>query len=165
MLNKTKKGFTIIESIVAIFFLTIGIIGISTLISSFFNPLSFTSNRLVAAYLAQEGIEIIRNIRDTNLLEEENWDNGLISGNWEVDYTEIQQLKYCSHPCESHNLSYLKIDDNGFYSYREGTQSKFKRLINLQKSGDILEVKVTVFWQEKGRSYQLTAQENFYNWR
>ena len=74
------KGFTLIEVIVAIFLVTVGIGGVYALIqrTTAFTPV--VSARFTAAYLAQGGIEMVRNIRDTNWLSGNPWDSGLPSG-------------------------------------------------------------------------------------
>jgi type II secretory pathway pseudopilin PulG len=152
-----NKSFTLIETIIAIFILTTGILALSSLISYFISTSSISSQRLIAAYLAQEGIEIVRNLRDTNLLNGRNWDYGLSNGDWQADYDDSTLSPYAG--------SFLNLETNGFYGYGSGTQTNFKRKINLQKSGDVLKVTVEVSWQEKGRSHSLTAQENIYNWQ
>lgn len=154
--NRSKNSFTLIETIVAVFLLTVGIFGTIGLISYLLSSLSITSQKLVAAYLAQEGIEIVRNFRDSNLIQGRNWDAGLNNGDYQADYNDSNLNSYTD--------TFLKID-GGFYNYDAGVPTIFKRKINLQKSGDLLEIRVTVSWQEKGRSHQLTVQENLYNWR
>ena len=64
-----KNGFTLLEVIVAIFVITIGVIGVISVVQRTAAFTSISSSRLQAAYLAQEGIEIARNIRDGNWLE------------------------------------------------------------------------------------------------
>jgi type II secretory pathway pseudopilin PulG len=152
-----NKSFTLIETIVAIFILTTGILALSSLISYFISTSSISSQRLVAAYLAQEGIEIVRNLRDTNLLNGRNWDYGLGNGDWQADYDDFTLSPYAG--------SFLNLETNGFYGYNSGTQTNFKRKITLQKSGDVLKVLVEVSWQERRRSHSLTAQANLYNWQ
>ena len=80
-----NKSFTLIEVIVAIFLVTVGIGGVYVLIqrTTAFTPV--ISARLTAAYLAQGGIENVRNIRDTNWLEREAWDNGIPPGDWATE--------------------------------------------------------------------------------
>jgi hypothetical protein len=156
MLN---KGFTLIEAITAIFLTTVGIVGISGLISQSITYSTISRQKLIASYLAQEGIEIVRNIRDTNLLEGESWDNGLAPGNWQADYNDQSLSPY--------NDAFLNIENaSGLYGYDSGRPTSFKRKIILNKpSADVLEVRVQILWSEKGRSHQFTAQENLYNWR
>lgn len=77
-----RRGFSLIEVLVAAFIITLGAGGAFALLQ---RTTSFTSNaafQLEASYLAQEGMEIVRNIRDTNLLKVHkgvggNWTNGL----------------------------------------------------------------------------------------
>jgi len=166
-IKTVKKGFTLLETIIAIFIITIGIVGVSGLVSQTISSVTISSQRLIAAYLTQEGIEIVRNIRDTNWLEGSAWDAGLGADDWEGDYNNLN-LTSCPFACEYDDLSSLKIDADGFYSYSAGNETKFKRKITIEDGpvpGDSLKVKVEVFWREKGKPYSVPAQENLYNWR
>ena len=82
--NKTKNGFTILEILIAILVITIGGLAAYAMIQQIVFSTFSSSYRLTAAYLAKERIEIVRNIRDTNWLEQEDWNNGLRSRDWEV---------------------------------------------------------------------------------
>ena len=168
---KIKNGFTIMEAIVAIFVITTGIVGVLSLVTQTNSSATFSKDKLISAYLAQEGIEIVRNIRDTNWLQGLSWDSGLGAGEYEVDYNAA--LTFCPPICDyDHNLRFLKID-GGFYNYFLGTNTKFKRKITISKeeyplgSGryDKIIVTVEVSWQEKGKPHSVSAQENLYNWR
>ena len=83
MLN--KNSFTLIETLVAISLLTVGTVGAFTLIQKTIAFTSVVSSQLQASYLSQEGIEIVRNIRDTNYLKGENWNEGLPQGDWPAE--------------------------------------------------------------------------------
>ncbi|KKU52201.1 MAG: hypothetical protein UX72_C0008G0017 [Parcubacteria group bacterium GW2011_GWA2_47_10] len=63
-----KEGFTLIESIVAITILVGAIFGPLTLITRGIYSVREVKDKLIAANLAQEGIEIIRAFRDSNIL-------------------------------------------------------------------------------------------------
>ena len=165
MIKKAKKykSFTLIEVIVAIFILTVGVLAVFGVIADVFNYISFNSSKLKAIYLAQEGLEIVKNIRDTNYLKKRNnpgiqWDNGLPEGEWEADYDDesLGQL-YAG--------SFLNIDSNNFYSYSPGSPTPFKRKIKIEKlADDILRVTVDVLWEEKGRSHKVSVQEELHDW-
>lgn len=76
------RGFSLLEVIVAISILTTGIAGAVALISQTISMGSLATRQLVAAHLAQEGVEVIHNIRHTNWVEEANdgvtkWFDGL----------------------------------------------------------------------------------------
>jgi len=77
MLNKTFKfknrGFTLIEVVIAVSILTIGVLAAFNVVQNITIYSKLTSSRLTATYLAQEGIELVRNQRDTNWLEGMDW--------------------------------------------------------------------------------------------
>lgn len=158
-----KKSFTLIELIMAIFILTVGILGVYSLFSQFMVSSSYSFQRLVAIYLLQEGAELIRNIRDSNLLEGGQWNEGLTncSAGCIVDYTMTnQQDPYLPQFAEQT----LNIDNNGYYSYSSGSPTPFKRKITILPQNDFLEIKIDVFWQERGRLHNVSAKEKLYNW-
>lgn len=161
-----KKGFTLLEVIIAIFIITVGVVGTISLIVQTLSGTAIASQRLIAAYLAQEGIEIIRNIRDTNWLEggDNPWNEGLTgcSNGCIADYKTPTQL---DPPLPAYNGQYLNIDTNGFYSYFGGTPTKFQRKITISSETDVLTVKVSVIWREKGKTHSISLEEKLYNWR
>src|SRR3972149_6509621 len=66
---KANDGFTLVESLVAIAVFTVGISAAIFVIQQSFTVGSRVKNKIIAAYLAQEGIEVIRNIRDRNWMQ------------------------------------------------------------------------------------------------
>lgn len=83
LINKSGAGFTLIEIIVAIFVITVGAGGAFNLIQKTISFTSISSSQLTAAYLTQEGIETVRNTRDSNWLARADWDQGLSSTDWQ----------------------------------------------------------------------------------
>ena len=84
-----KNSFTIIEVIIATFILTTGTLGIFSVIQMILTFTSNVSSQLAAVYLTQEGIENIRNIRDSNWLKQRSvpdttWDDGILSADWQT---------------------------------------------------------------------------------
>lgn len=160
-----KNSFTLLEAIFAISILVLTMGGSFALISRLLSFSPQTQSKLVASYLAQEGMEIVRNIRDNNWLNPSNpsWnqglgDCGLPSCEYEADYTNPSLSVWGDH--------YLNIDANGLYSYNPGTQTKFKRKITISDSGaDKMALNVEVFWEEKGTTQSVKIMENLYNWR
>jgi Tfp pilus assembly protein PilV len=162
-----NKSFTLIETIVAVFVLTTGILALSSLISYFISSSSFSNQKLVAAYLAQEGVEIVRNIRDSAYISGSTttWNN-LVSS--------------CSGGCENFDYRSLKIPDDencpgknllnlvgNFYQCSNFSSIQLKRKVITTPifNPDGVKVEVEVSWQERGRFHSLKVQENFYNWR
>ena len=155
--NKTKEGFTILEVLVTMFVLTIGGLAAYAMVQQIIFYTFSSSYRLTAAHLAKEGIEIVRNIRDTNWLEQESWDNGLVPGEWEADFNDNPPLFFYA----GRKLRF----DNNFYSYDSGVETRYKRKITIVSEGsDELKISVEVEWEEKGETYTIVVQENLYNW-
>src|SRR5579872_5742052 len=63
-----QKGFTIIETLVAIAVLMIAIVGPLTIAEQALTQATFSKDQMIASYLAEDAMESIRNIRDNNLL-------------------------------------------------------------------------------------------------
>ncbi len=116
--RKNGAGFTLLEVLTSTFVLSLGVVGVFVVVSQTTAFTQVTSSRLTATYLAQEGIEIIKNIRDTNLLKihkgtpDVNWFNGLTDcgSGCEADYKTMILSPYGGG-------RYLNIDQDHFYSY------------------------------------------------
>jgi type II secretory pathway pseudopilin PulG len=162
---KTKNGFTIIELVISIFILSIAVIGIFSAFSVMSILTSNASDQLTATYLAQEGMEIVRNIRDTNWLNMDagipvgaTWLDGLSncevgSGGCQADYKATSLSPYGAG-------NYLYTNENGLYVYNplnpSPIKTKFERKIVITpiQDGDgnsdhIIDVKVQVSWDGK----------------
>src|SRR3989338_10642757 len=84
-----KNGFTLIEAMVALVLITVAMGPVLILATSAINVASRIEHNLIASNLAQEGIEVIRNIRDTNWLNEVAFDNNLSVGTWRIQWDTI----------------------------------------------------------------------------
>ena len=135
-------GFTLIELIVAIFIVTFGTGAAFMVINQGMALSSISSSQFTAAYLAQEGLENIRNIRDGNWLEKRTnpliaWDEGISS---DADWQTI--------------------------SFSDGSQSKFQRKITIQKpQPDKMTVSAQIKFEERGRTHIVAAETELYDWR
>lgn len=75
---KMNKGFTILEILITMLVVAIGGLAAYAMVQQIVFSTFSSSYRLTAAYLAKEGIEIVRNIRDTNWLQEApSWSDGI----------------------------------------------------------------------------------------
>ncbi|MEK9178134.1 MAG: hypothetical protein AAB777_03410 [Patescibacteria group bacterium] len=189
--SENGVGFTMIEIVIALFVLTVGVIGVYNAFSIMTVATTQMSDRFTAAYLTQEGIEIARNIRDNNWLAESQnpdlpWNCGLVGENanciFNIDCSSGCEADYRTGISSGAGLTsyssgghYLYIDSNKFYSYNQnGTETRFKRKITINLVDDhTLRVTVTVFWDEKptianidfpAQPGSITAEDYLYNW-
>ncbi|MBI2577609.1 MAG: prepilin-type N-terminal cleavage/methylation domain-containing protein [Candidatus Wildermuthbacteria bacterium] len=170
-----QKGYTLIEVLVALVVASVGIMAAFALIQGSVGPLGTASSRFVAAYLAQEGIEIATNIRDSNFLRIRNGD-GIV---WNAELSACASSTPCKGTYDNGSgtgpvLSTftpdekLLIDGNGFYTYDDygaGTSTKFSRIITVSDvSADQINVVVEVKWEERGQQRALQVQKDLYKW-
>jgi Tfp pilus assembly protein PilV len=66
-IKKYKKGFTLVEAMVAVFILTFTITTFLSVASSNLFAARYAKNEITATYLMQEVVDYIRNDRDTNV--------------------------------------------------------------------------------------------------
>jgi len=71
-----NKGITLIETIVAVTILAVAIAGPMTLAASSLRATRDARSELIATHLAEEGVEIVHNIRDNNVT------NNPLPGSW-----------------------------------------------------------------------------------
>ncbi|MEI6420189.1 MAG: type II secretion system protein [bacterium] len=64
--KKMSGGFTLVESLIAISILMIAIVGPMTIVQNGMNSTMYDKEQFVAQFLAQEGLEYVRNIRDNS---------------------------------------------------------------------------------------------------
>ena len=153
-----QKGFTLIEILVAVSILIIGIVGLYLALPRIFESFYFSKDYFIASYLGQEGMELVRNIRDGNWLRNDTWNNGLSDDDYQIAYNDSSLFLY------QDTFLYLK---DGFYCYNlEGVQTKFKRKITITNLADNkLNVKVVISWPEKAVIKNYEVQENLYDWK
>ncbi len=79
MINNTqnKKGFTIIETLVAITVLMIAIAGPLTIAQKGLLASVYARDQMIASFLAQDGMEYARNVRYYNIINSLDWLRGL----------------------------------------------------------------------------------------
>lgn len=162
-------GFTMVELIVTIAILLFGIIGIY----SFFHPAyvlnSNFSLRLAAAYLGQDGLEIVKNIRDNNIISGSLWSQGfdVCTAGCQLDYKTKTSIETSANILQEYTNNYLNINPDGFYSYDPGTPTKFKRRITITQpfsDSNILKVDVSVMWDYNGQTFNFNAIGYIYNY-
>jgi len=163
--GQEKKAFTLIEIITVLLVISIGMVGVLSLIVQNIQSQVINKDTLVAYQLAQEGVEMIRDVRDTNWRNSLPWRTQLLDGSYYMDFSNTApQLA----PASDKMYGNLKQDASGFYynnPYPLPTGSLFSRIITLSTQGDTgMLVKSNVYWTEHGKNYVYTIEAQLYDW-
>ena len=95
LLHKTKRhaaasAFTLVETVIAM--AVIGLV-ITASYSLTVQSLSLgreTTQRFTALLLAEEGLEVVRNVRDSNWLQNREWRRGLTDGTYAIQELPVE---------------------------------------------------------------------------
>jgi len=165
-IKEKTKGFTLLEMLISLVVIAVGVLGVFSAISKYSQNTQTEKENLVASYLCQEGIEIVKNRRDTNWITGAAWNAGLTN---------------CAGGCEADYGVDMTIDlpawtDPGKFLYLEGatrsykylssptgadTKTQYLRRINIASGTDELDIVVSVYWAGK----TVSVEEKIYNWR
>jgi prepilin-type N-terminal cleavage/methylation domain-containing protein len=173
-----QSGFTLIETLVAIVIFSAALISLMTIASRGIAATAIAEQETIAHYLAQEGLEVVRNIRDTNILVPQAWDAGLsqcvspVGGSpvtCMVVYSQnsVPSLSVCPQGgCQV----YQSLIDNSFINGPAGAQINpvFSREISLVPSGaggTEYQVITKVFWTAKTIPRTVELQTILKKWR
>ena len=153
-----NRGFTLFETIVAVGLIIVGLVAALGLITTSLFYVSNIYDRLAAANLTAEGIEVVRNIRDNNWLQNQDWNSGLADGDYQVAYDSMALSSYEDTP--------LLLDFNGPYNYTSGEVTPYVRKISIANLSEYeIRVVVTVTWQRRGITYSNSAEDHLFDWK
>jgi prepilin-type N-terminal cleavage/methylation domain-containing protein len=157
-INSKNKGFTLIETLVAITILMISIVGPLTISQKSLMAATLAKDQVIASFLAQDIIEEIKNDRDILLKE-----RGVINQDWLNDFNE--NLNNCTAVCP------LFIQQDGTYG-TDGSSpnviSKFSKKVSIvadPSSENINEFIVTaiIYWNTGSIENQVKISNVIYN--
>lgn len=153
-----NRGSILVESIVAINIIVVGLLGVLNVLSNSLALNRDVGQKFVATYLAVEGVEVVKNLIDTNYAKSQPWNAGLNEGFYALSYDSDHLIP------DSEN--YLRLN-NGIYDYNEeGEATFFKRIINIENvSADEIKVISIVEWRTKKGLVRVDLEDHFFNWR
>ncbi len=168
-----KKGFTVVETLVAIGILVAVITGAMSAVQTGLSSYAFAKNQIIAFYLAQESFEQIRNIRDENSLRSRNWLTNIAASNTDPCYLAnpcyVDTLLPNPVPVSCGGTCPLVKQNpiNGFYGYTAGwTDTIFRRKIVITRiNSHEVRVTVTVDWSKGVISRKFSASELLLDWQ
>lgn len=169
LLGNNNAGFSMVELIIAIAVLSFGVV---LIYGSFYSIASVNYSlgpRFTAMNLAQEGIEIIRNLRDTNYINNVMWSTGIAGSpcslGCRLDYKTVSYSQLAPYD----DNVFLGLNSDGFYSYDIGaTATIYRRKITVTPvAGDsnALNIESLVTWNYKGQLFSFKTDGNLYNWK
>lgn len=179
MKNNTFHGgfssaFTLIETLIAMTLLTVVLTAVTGLILTTLLSNQRNLHSLQALYLAEEGLEAVRYMRDSNWLQNYSWDGGSALWNANFDVSggtslELFLKEGACPPCFSFTIDPLESEiamGNGF---------TFTRLIRFapvpdeadpaQFKSDTAEVTATVSWEDRGVDREIKLSTYLSNWQ
>lgn len=145
-LSQKNSGQSLIETMVAIFILVMGITSAVGLASFSLNNSTSIAKQIVATGLAREGVEAVKNMRDTNWLQQTTIDpncyNFETAGNTGNCYKNWLTQKYCIDPTDNNGncagtattqnyfLGFDYSDNNFWYLVRQRNADNYGLVFN-----------------------------------
>jgi Tfp pilus assembly protein PilV len=163
---KPRRGFTLIETLVAISVLILSLTGPLSIASNALKSAYYARDEVIASYLAQEGLEYVRAVRDQNRIAspQQSWLTNLVqcvNANCTVDFVNFTPPAVCSGAC----APLLIANPGGLYNQAAGDQARFTRTLTMTLiSSTEVNVKVSVSWVSQSATHSVTSGENLFQW-
>jgi prepilin-type N-terminal cleavage/methylation domain-containing protein len=173
------SGFTLLETLVAIAILSLAIGAAFGVVSNSIQNSTIAKDQITAFFLAQEGMEFIKNIRDQNALHNINIEPATVSwlshfGGTSGDPDCFGKACMIDSPLAGVTVctggfgtcSNLKQDPvTGVYGYTAAwPDSNFKREIQFTTvSSDEVKVAIKMTWLTRGQTKTFTVTESLFN--
>ncbi len=168
----TKSGFTILETLVAVTILMLAIVGPLTVSQKSLVASTYAKDQIIAAYLAQDAMEFLKNARDTQVAA------GSFS-NWVSTYsllctsttpcsidTYLATFQQCGNAC----LIYDRGDRYTNSSANPGRATIYSRNFYLDTtaaattdSSNEVRVVVRVYWRNALAPSEVLLESQFFN--
>ena len=174
--DQNTAGFTLLETLIAIGLLAVSITGPIVLATQGLSSAFFAKDQVTAFYLAQEGVEYVRSIRDENILQQRSWLYDLDGSGTKdacVDQTEpciIDLPNYTHSSCPAGGCDKLRFNEvSNLYNQTaiggSNIESPYTREVTITTvNSDEVSIFVTVSWTTGSKTHSFTIRENMFNW-
>lgn len=164
--NDNERGISILEVIVVMTIIALGLVGVLSLVAQNVKAHYINKHVLIASTLAEECLELVRNVRDLNWLTVGNWKEDIVGdGTYIIDYGGRASINQAIDSLNEAGAR-LYVNGDGFYTHTvTATTTNFYRLITVVDLGNYLDVKCSVRWQDGTQNHNYTAETYLYNWR
>ena len=169
------RGFTLIETLVAVLLLSTAIAGPLTIASKGLSATLIARDQMIAFYLAQDAVEYVRFVRDTNKLSGNSWLAGLDECTGAYGCT-VDPSSGTADTCPGGGCPLIRKYDDGsghvYFSYTQGTVTpqQFRRTVTLaapptgEPDEEVLTVAVS--WRtQSGVTRAIEVRENLLDWQ
>jgi Tfp pilus assembly protein PilV len=164
------------EVVVAFSLVMMGILGVSSLVIQNIRAENINRDYLIASMLAQEGLELARNIRDNNWLDDTaDWHSYIYSAGGDNTFTLVAEpgplSSILDHSAESITDPESRLSFDGYYNHSSGQQTRFHRLITVRAypaadpNPQYLEIECHIQWQARGVTHNYRAFSQLAPWR
>ncbi len=178
--NFKKDGFTLIETLVALAIFAFSITALISITATGVFNTNFVKNKFTASYLAMEGAELVRNIRDTAFINNRTWsaiiaDSSVLANCYDQnfcyidgeEFVAIPEAVLCSGNCPSLNYRQSRASFN--YSPVDGDnlESIFTRTINIKPvpfAPESFRVVSSVEWLQGSEIRKVEYSYDLFNW-
>jgi Tfp pilus assembly protein PilV len=175
-LNKQNGGFTLVESLVAISIFTLSILALMSILTRGISDTSYAKKKIIAEYLSQEGIEFVRNMRDSYILPAPTAQVGWDAFNARLVNSACNTATGCyfNDASPDYNTSVVSCGGGtcpdilynsatGKYGY-SGTNSGYRRRITVTQISNETKIISTVYWAQGSGTYSISLSETLFNW-
>lgn len=141
------KGFSIGETVLSAFVLTAGLLAVSALVSSSMRESLEGRDTIIATGLSQEGVELVRNVRDNGFASGTGFSSFSNSDrHCRIDYNDPVTSLDCQ-ASQGGGSRYTLQYSGGFYSHNNTGTEKFSRYIYVNYNGSTeAMVRSFVYW-------------------
>lgn len=192
--TKKNKGFTLVETMFAVYILTFTIAGLMTIVANSLFAARYAKDEITVNYLLQEVVDYVRNDRDATVFLGSGSD---INANWDTfleKYINCSEPKGCSFDVlpnllltsgaiktqcpngvcpfliynPSANNNYFYVNDDGNILDFGMLKTNFKRKIMVVKNGlnpDEIDVTVTIDWKNGGMNKTRSLKTSLMKWQ
>lgn len=174
-----------IEAMIGISLVLTGMLGILNLLTNSMRASDAIASQFVAANLAAEGIEVVKNVMDDLLIQSSDWVfvvNGIPDGTYEVDsitrnfdndINDSASARSIFTPLSSTPLTLdFTTREYGYSSDPNAVETTFKRTVRVGWNNDpstggptSLSVSSRVDWTVRGQDFSVVVDDQFYRWR
>jgi len=158
------QGQVLVETMVALSIVVIALLGMLSLLSNSLGINRVVADQYIGSYLAAEGVEVVKNILDTNVASGKAPNEGIANCangcTFQYDSTEAEPYSV------DEQLQFNK--KTGLYLYEDGSNSGFHRSVKVSQdaAGDYIRVSSRVTWNSRGGiSQEVELEDVFYYWR